>query len=378
MTETKHIHGLLSLTAPLHVAAPGDYHVTLDEERGVSAPKVGRAPQDKSNYGCTALQTMRVAVSEDERQARAENPAAARKSNVEELPFISANSIRGRLRRAACDVVFEALTARGEKLSLGAYHGMMCGAVTGRPSKRLTFDYIQAARKHPFLGVFGGGPGLVPSSARIHIAWPIVAATVDGGFIPAKFADGATVGDYGNTFRLRQVLFQKRIDDAIVFRGVDSVELIVKDYAKELVEWAKVVAPVKDEAGKVSRPKDKLENFVSFEIVVPGTKFYLPLELDIEHVGLAGYGLFLQALSLFVKKHGRFLGGMARHGFGAYSAKWTDDGGGRVLTDLGEPNSENESVAEALAAWEEAKGAISAAEIETLYALEKTDEAIPD
>ena len=371
MSEIKHIAGVLALTNPLHVASPDAHHVAKDATTGkYSSPRPGGLQKGTAGFACTAVQTMRVAISDSEMQDRAEE-GAGQKRNCEDVPFVPANSIRGRLRRAGCDVVHEVLRTRGEKVSLGVWHGMMCGAVTGQPNKKLTFDYIQQASRHPFLGLFGGGPGLVPSSLRLSTAWPIVSATVDNGMVPAKFADGSLVGNYQNTFLLRQVLFSKRIDDALVFQGMDSMAGIVEDHANAVVEWAKSVESKTDENGEAGpREKAKLETFGAYEVVVAGTRLFLPLEVDLAHIGLSGYGLFLLALSGFCKKQGRHLGGLARHGFGTYIANFTDDSGERVLTDACEPNPANDSVMEAIKEWDAVKGSLTAAELEYLYALD--------
>ena len=90
-----------------------------------------------------------------------------------EVPVFRANDLRGRLRRFAADVIFGKLLKRDQKISLEAYHGMTCGAVTGRPTPDLDFALAIKSGIHPFLGLFGGGPRMVRSSLQISPAWAI-------------------------------------------------------------------------------------------------------------------------------------------------------------------------------------------------------------
>jgi len=69
-----------------------------------------------------------------------------------EVPVFRANDLRGRLRRFAADVIFGKLLKRDQKISLEAYHGMTCGAVTGQPTPGLDFDLAIKSGVHPFLG----------------------------------------------------------------------------------------------------------------------------------------------------------------------------------------------------------------------------------
>ena len=74
-------------------------------------------------------------------------------------PFDGGNNIRGKLRRAASEVIFNALEEKGQTIKKETYSGMTSGAVSAQPkTDKLLLSESKAANQHIFFGLFGGGP----------------------------------------------------------------------------------------------------------------------------------------------------------------------------------------------------------------------------
>ena len=157
--------------------------------------------------------------------------------------------------RMAARTLFDALLARGEQISLDAYHGMTCGAVTGSPSGRLTFEESVQASGHPFLGLFGGGPRLVRSALQVSTGWPILASTIQAGVLSEDLQPEVPC-PLGNEWLLTQRLFFRRIDDAIRFTD-GHAQTVVKDFGPEVTRWIESVSTVKKARESASTKKMK-------------------------------------------------------------------------------------------------------------------------
>jgi CRISPR type IV-associated protein Csf2 len=312
-----------------------------------------------------------LALSEDEMLGeRMESSYNANESGLVYLPIFPANDARGRLRRLAAAEIFHLLSSRGEKLSLETYHGLTCGAVTGQPAKEVSFDLAVKAGKHSFLGLFGGGPRIVPSSLRVNTLWPVVSTTIKSGLVPHYYEnEKISVGPH----RLTRAMFYRRIDDALIFSN-GQTELVVKEYSTAVTDWMKEIFGMKSAEGKKERNPKQLHTYAAIEFVVPGTRFYSELNLNTDRAGLGSLGLLIHALTAFANK--QEIGGWTRIGFGRFEAEFDllapDDTRVplviKTLTGY-EPNVDAEQVAEALDAWATSSATINAAELEELYAL---------
>jgi CRISPR type IV-associated protein Csf2 len=359
------IAGNIKITSPLHVAAPGDRVIDL------RSLQISYGEADSDHMNLTGTTICPLALSEDEMLS--EGMEASKNPNdrgMVYLPIFPANDARGRLRRLAATEVFNLLASRGEKLTLETYHGMTCGAVTGQPNKLVTFDLAVKAGRHPFLGLFGGGPRMVQSSLRVNTLWPITSVTTKAGLVPLYYEDEKVlVGLY----RLTRAMFYRRIDDALAFSDGQS-ELIVKEYSTAVTDWMREINSAKAADGKKGRNPKQLHTFAAIEYVVPGTRFYSEFNVNTERAGLSALGLLIHALTAFANKQG--IGGWSRIGFGRFEAAFDllapDNTRVPLLTksEAGyEPNVNAEQVAEALDAWATASETIKASELEELYAL---------
>ena len=384
------------MTSPLHIAAARKESVDPDTDRLVPNRERGIMVVPATKYRLP----MFLGQFEDVDGPR--GPAFL------DVPVIPANDLRGRLRRLAARTVFDVLLARGEKISLDAYHGMTCGAVTGSPGGRLTFEEASQASCHPFLGLFGGGPRLVRSALQVSTGWPILASTIQAGVLPEELrADVPCPLD--SEWLLTQRLFFRRVDDAIGFTD-GYAQTVIRDFGPEVTRWIESVSAAKkarETAGtKRAKPKTnrkrstgdlalelggdaelakdqavpppsrlQLQGFNALEYVIPGTRFYLEFRLDETRIGNAGVGLFLQALRQFIIEQN--LGGWTKNGFGRFEVaqlvfeqSGTEQRGQPLFEqslERAEFNQQSSLVIDALDTWAEAAENLSAAEIETLY-----------
>ena len=390
------VRGILRLTSPLHIASARKESVDPDTDRLVPSHERGIMVVPVTKYRLP----MFLGQLEDVEVPR--GPAFV------DVPVIPANDLRGRLRRLAARMVFDALLARDEKISLDAYHGMTCGAVTGSPGGRLTFEEAIQASHHPFLGLFGGGPRLVRSALQVSTGWPILASTIQAGVLPEDLRPEVPC-PLGSEWLLTQRLFFRRVDDAIGFTD-GYAQTVIKDFGPEVTRWIESVSaakkarktagakrakskmhrksgtddPALEPSGDAELAKDQdvplpsrlqLQGFNALEYVIPGTRFYLEFRLDETRIGKAGVGLFLQALRQFVIEQN--LGGWTKNGFGRFEVAQlifeqpgTDQCGQSLFEqslEKAEFNQQSSVVIEALDTWAEAAESLSAAEIETLY-----------
>ena len=399
------IRGILRLTSPLHIAAPRKETVDPETDRLLPSGERGIMVSPTTKYRLPMLVRGRP-VDDAGTLSEADVPRA---SAFADVPVIPANDLRGRLRRCAARKVFEVLLAKNEQISLDAYHGMTCGAVTGSPGGRLTFAEATQATRHPFLGLFGGGPKMVRSSLQVGTGWPILASTISAGILSEDLQ--AEVPCPANSeWLLTQRLFFRRIDDAIRFTD-GYAQTVVRDFGPEVSRWIESVSAVKKaraaagsktgkprarrvaaasieepetatiegvaEAGSPTPSRLQLQGFNALEFVVPNVRFLLEFQLEDAQMRSGGVGLFLQALRDFILQQN--LGGWVKNGFGQFELSQATirqngpEGGEQRLFALGlekgEFNQDSPLVLDALDAWAEAAASLSATEIEALYEL---------
>lgn len=251
---------------------------------------------------------------------------------------------------------------------------MTCGAVTGQLNKESTFDLALQSGKHPFLGLFGGGPRMVHSSFQVQTFWPITSTTLKSGLVPAQYEDKKIPAG-----RLTRAMFYRRIDDALVFSN-GQTELTVREYSTSVANWIKEIGSAKTDTGEKARSPKQLHTFGAIEFVIPGTRFYSEIKVDTQRTGLGSLGLLIHAVTGFANRQA--IGGWTRCGFGNFESEYhlvTPDHIRVPLltkTEAGyEPNADAEQVAAALDTWAATSEQITAAELEGLYALPEKKKA---
>lgn len=401
------IRGILRLTAPLHIAAPRKETVDPDTDRLLPGGERGIMVVPATKYRLPMFVRGSQAASVD----TVGETDVPRGSAFADVPVIPANDIRGRLRRCAARKVFEVLLAKNEQISLDAYHGMTCGAVTGSPNGRLSFAEAAQAARHSFLGLFGGGPKMVRSALQVSTGWPILASTVFAGVLSDDLQSEIPCPMHSE-WLLTQRLYFRRIDDAIRFTD-GYAQTVVRDFGPEVTRWIESVSAVKKArataVGKTGKAKARraaaasseqtdaaategaadaglptpsrlqLQGFNAIEFVVPGTRFFLEFHLEETQMRSGGLGLFLHALREFILQQN--LGGWTKNGFGRFefvqatirqtNPNRTEQSLFTTGLDKGEFDQDSPLMLDALDAWAEAASTLSAVEIEKLYELQE-------
>lgn len=352
------INVILRTLSPLHVAAPGNLRMDLSTGNISYNQNVG--------ISCTGVQRMPILLDAEEGERSSKN-----------IPVVAANNIAGRLRRHAAELVLNAVTAKGEAVSLQTFSLLNSGAVTGNPSDEdLSYAEYKEARQHPYFGLLGGGPKMIRRSLRVSPLVPMV-------------VDAARVGMLQHPNALDHVTDAKRIEGVWAFRRNDDLRDLAKvelmessigDFEAVYEERQQMVFKEQEEArrkrekqknGETANSSDKAQvksstfTYSAVEFVYPNVPFELTFELDVD--GPAQLGLFLAALDSFASKER--LGGHSRNGFGRFileDAKFTQEDDFAMESEPvdifndGRLNRDVEVVSEALAAWEDSKAGLDA------------------
>lgn len=343
------IEGTLRLTSPLHVSAFENSWRLNDERRAIQGDNGGKP---------LTRMTREVYVDKE--------------NVVCEVPVFAGNGFRGRLRRFAARRVQDAIGP----VSIDTYHGLNCGAVSGRPAKdSITVSGAAKARENVYMGLFGGSPALYRSRYRAFDAMPVTDTTIGIGVVPERYAALAPVrrfGDQTRPARPDELLFFldfNRIDDALRFRDPEA-HLMIKDYDTALADWmTKVsdnrtaVAASKDAvaANKAKKGKDRqtvekvskssIDAMSAIEALAPGTNLYFRIHLD-DSVNDAQAGFLMLTVADMVKQNR--LGGWGRNGLGTFIADLSVYEDGEHLSPLLSQEGRNVSLHSDLEAFETA------------------------
>jgi CRISPR type IV-associated protein Csf2 len=364
------IDTLIRLTSPLHVTEPSDGYWNPYTENFTS----GSAP-GAERFPCARIPYMPLARSTE---------GGAEKSSGVRVPVFPSNSARGKLRRCAAALVYAALRARGEKISLELYHVLQCGAASASPDGSATVSETARAAKHPVAGLFGGGPKLVWGHLSVGIAYPVTPDTL-GDQVPEQFEAHCVKG------KLTHVAHITKVDD--ILRGTGNVPTIIENPEEAIAKWlaflgasnknkekavtgtdAKAATKAEDKAGDKKR---HLATLAYKEFVIPGVTFHAAHIVDADLIGDAGMGLFI--LALIGMANEQRIGGGYRDGFG----RFTMQAFGRVIGDgassfdlitssngVYAPNMQDATAARCVQAWEEFSKTLTAANVASVFSLE--------
>jgi CRISPR type IV-associated protein Csf2 len=336
------IQGVIRFTSPFHISAPGEARYDFNSNNFVYGAKQGTT--------CTTVRKDRIAT-----RARLEEG----QKPVTEIPNIPPDTLRGILRRKAAYRVIDAVLAKGQEVDLDTYHVLMCGAANGYPEgKSASVSEIKTAAANVYMGLFGGGPSIMPSCLRVDTAYPICPVTCEMELIPELFRS-SRVDDN----RLTQVQMFRRVDD---LRGnIPANAKVIKDLDRVLDEWIVMTAP-DDPDDETTAAIRGVQGWSSRETVIPGTPFAMSYE--VETYDEAQIGLFLMALVDML--NAQKLGGKGSLGHGRFVVEdmLINDGNGnaKLLCEGATPyalNLENKMVASYVASAQEALAAIEADEL---------------
>ena len=356
-TTSLTVHGIFSLRAPTHISAPENYHAEIVE--GYVRAKPGKTPQGKEAMACTATQHREFLTA----------------ANAERFPFIAANNVAGRMRREAASLVMEALRKKNQKISLGSYSILTCGAASSSPDMEdVSYAEYKRAMNHPYLGLVGGGPKMIKRNMQVFDVLPCNEFLRDQQFsIAHPHEENCRLAKNG--YELTAVACFKRGDDIRSMLNVDQMEAMIENFDDEMRDRAEEM--LKDKKGKEEGLKNTVRSstvtWSSFEFIKPGADFDFTIKLNKNTD--AQIGLFLLSLENFAQKH---IGGQARNGLGRFTL---NDvmlvGSGIEIKDVFNNNKlvkTHPSIEKYLKAWDAAAAAMTSEELEEILKHESKEE----
>ncbi|HRQ48246.1 MAG TPA: type IV CRISPR-associated protein Csf2 [Rhodocyclaceae bacterium] len=305
-----------------------------------------------------------------------------------DVPYISANSVRGMIRRAAGDVLMEQIEARGEQISRNVYLSIKRGsyARTGLDAGGATYMQMVAADKHPFAGLFGGGAHMYRSKLRIERdLYPMIASTrslfperyqamcVEAE--PAQLLTKTLIASRDDFERLPAGAFIENVEQAYLEHMAAKFGQNAAKKAQKAEARAEGQGVVKSEKLKT----DDLNTFTQVECIVAGTPMYFGVTVSAPTD--AQIGLLLNAIQRWANANA--LGGGSCRGRGSFKAALQLFSGSELLIEnvlTGDAGSYELAAKAApyVAALEEAitEGMAEAATLSALYptAIKKDDD----
>lgn len=301
------ITSVITLTSPLHISAPGNAWYNWDTGRSVYSKPMPGSKDTVSTVVRT--RTMGIPKLMNSTEISDEKDAPAKSRDVTYVPEIPANSFRGMFRRAAADLIFEALAEKGEKASLDLYHMLTCGAVTGNPdSEPPSVGEVKAASANAFVGLFGGGPRFYRGALRVSHLLPICPLTIERNLVGNRQELASATNSLTQTQMLR------RVDDLVGWfprRASESIQ----DFESAVAQWMEECSAKSTKNGNPAEDSGRgLKAFSALEFVMPGTSFECRLEVDGRRDGQVG----LTLLALQKVFNETRLGGKGSIGFGQF------------------------------------------------------------
>jgi CRISPR type IV-associated protein Csf2 len=298
---------LLTLTSPLHITAPGENYIGLNDRFTTRVKGAGRFP-------CTRMRTLPIGIPGEQGEGDTNDRA------IVEVPEIPANGIAGRMRRIAGGQILDRLAESGSPADLGLYHVLTCGSRAGQPnSDRNDMGVMIAAAEDPYFGTFGGGPKWFRRHFKPGTGLPVCSALIENGMVPQRYASHAVDG------RLIRPIFFRRVDDALQMSDGNILER-VEDFTAAVQKWVESIADTKkakakaaDSDSKETVKKSDITGFNAMELVIPGARFYFRTQCDFSSSGLAGLGLIATSFATFANEQG--IGGWTRNGFGRFNTE---------------------------------------------------------
>lgn len=285
----------------------------------------------KQILGCLTTTSFVHQTSPDERVAGEGNKlrmhttlVVTASGTTRRVPYITSNSVRGKLRRFARDRL---LRAMNQPVSRELYSVLSSGTgrrrdIGGTP----TVSAVIESTRNVFAGVFGGGGYMLPSRYAPQTLLPLL-----GDYehiihpLLRPYAIASDKQPRGDTrdfdWLLQDVILTSRDD---VLQGLGGE--FIRDYAKSFSEWLEenvgsAAAKRTSKAAKAAGEKVEVTKSVAlagFNVIqgmVPGVPLGFEISLD-DALTDAQIGLLLLAVQDFC--NGNRIGGAGRRGFGTF------------------------------------------------------------
>lgn len=242
------------------------------------------------------------------------------------VPFVSAESVRGLIRRAASDVVFDVLKSKEQKISRNLYLSLVRGAFSrrGLESGGATIEQLIRAYSHTVAGLFGGGAWMLRSAFKMeNDLLPILQ--------PAAYLFPEAVRSHAIDVKPADLLTLKvmapRDDFARLPRQAQEVVAdLPAAYTEHMATKVQQSAAKKEDA---SEGKDDLDNFGMVECIIPGVPLFFGVRGD--HLTDGQAGLLITAVLLWCARNG--LGGGNARGRGTFKPSLALEIDGKRVTD---------------------------------------------
>lgn len=228
------------------------------------------------------------------------------------VPIIQANSVKALLRRHAADLIYAELERARQTISRGVFNSVSRGAAsrTGLQSGGATYQQHISARKHQFVGLFGGGGFMFHSAFRmerdlvpaIDAFAPMFCSRLKSMTVPLAVKD---------LFDTR-VLFPRdefaQLPD-VAIRVVGDVQ---NSYAEHMA--TKDAQSAAKKSGQAEK-KDDLNNIANVQGIAAG----VPLAFGLSTQDIQPYqaGILLRSILLWANANS--LGGGSSRGWGSFT-----------------------------------------------------------
>ena len=232
------------------------------------------------------------------------------------VPIYSGNSARSFMRHLLSAQVISRIGGL-TPVSQEAYYGLMHGgAETGLAEAPV--ELKQKARKHPLVGLFGGGPYMIKGSLRASNWIPV--GPVTSHLVPQHYqihaAKEVPEDEKAKWPEYRDTMFWTKTDS--LMSGNVDLDLI-EGGAQGVQEKIEAYASNKSAGTDERNPHRNTQNT---EFVIPGTRMYLCYEAGPE-TGDVGAGVLLLGLQAFFQR--QRLGGKEAIGFGKFGINAASD-----------------------------------------------------
>ena len=287
MTTQNTIEVVVSLTAPLHLAYPGNYSDGLSR---------------------TITQTLYV------------------EGKKHSLPYYPANGFRGGLRRQIADMICDSVAETEGPIPGELYNGLHCGASSGSPDQTAkSIEEIIRARSHVYMGLFGGGARTHESMYAVSDMLPILDATLRAGMVPEAFRaefcppaykDKDGVERQVEPFSLIGERHFVRVDDLYRVMDPEGIANTVASPIETVNQHQMAVGINKAERqaeGDVKATKEDVANIQSIQTIAAGTPMYFRVDLKSDATEAQAGAILLGILGLLEENN---FGCMGRWGFG--------------------------------------------------------------
>lgn len=229
------------------------------------------------------------------------------------VPYVPANSVRGRIRRAIAGRAKQAMAAQGLRIGKAEYYLLTMGSASRSGSKGdFQVDDYEAVYNDPVLGIFGAETNY-PSRLITSDIVPITEETTEACAIPEIFCAAMMPVP---AWRLVDTVTLTAKDDFVDQRD-PSAPAIIDGYEEAYIDTVQSYAEnrSKRKSGDGDAIKKDMSNIMSFDMIMAGTNLYC--SIIGRELTDAQCGLLIRGLSDALVDKG--LGGNTRYGYGKVS-----------------------------------------------------------